>query len=69
MTYETFDQGEDEKLPDQQKDDDKDKYKDTDNDKKKHLENYFTQLIPTHPSHTYSLHSKKKSRIMSTFKE
>ena len=35
MTYETFDQGDEETWPDQQKDDDKDKYKDNDRDNDK----------------------------------
>ena len=44
MTFETFDQRDEETWPDQQKDNDKDNYKDTDNDKdkdndKEHLEN------------------------------
>ena len=32
MTFETFDQSDEETWPDQQKDNDKDKYKDNDND-------------------------------------
>ena len=35
VTFETFDQSDEETWPDQQKDNDKDKYKDKDNDKDK----------------------------------
>ena len=37
VTFETFDQGDEETWPDQQKDNDKDKYKDKDNDKDKYI--------------------------------
>ena len=37
VTLETFDQGDEDTWPDQQKDDDKDKYKDKDNDKDKYI--------------------------------
>ena len=37
MTFETFDQGDEDTWPDQQKYDDKDKYKDKDNDKDKYI--------------------------------
>ena len=39
MTFETFDQRDEETWPDYQKDNDKDKYNDNDNDKHKHKEN------------------------------
>ena len=37
VTFETFDQSDEETWPDQQKDNDKDKYKDKYNDKDKHI--------------------------------
>ena len=37
MTFETFDQSDEETWPDQQKDNDKEKYKDKDNDKDKYF--------------------------------
>ena len=39
ITFDTFDQSDEETLPDYQKDNDKDKYNDNDNDKHKHKEN------------------------------
>ena len=37
VTFETFDQSDEETWPDQKKDNDKDKYKDKDNDKDKYI--------------------------------
>ena len=45
MTFETFDQSDEETWPEQQKDNDKDKYKDKHDDKDKyvHLESTFKE--------------------------
>ena len=37
VTFEPFDQSDEQKWPDQQKDNDKDKYKDKDNEKDKYI--------------------------------
>ena len=43
MTFETFDQSDEETGPDQKTDNDKDKYKDKDNDKNKYIESTFNE--------------------------
>ena len=45
MTFETFDQSDEETWPDQQKDNDKDKYKDKDSDKDNDKDNTFREHL------------------------
>ena len=56
MTFETFDQSDEETWPDQQKDNDKDKYKDKDDDSDKYKYNDNDKYI-------------QRAHLKSTFKE